>query len=286
MRWLSFLFWIGAAFAQNQLSICAVFKNEAPFLREWIEFHKMQGVEHFFLYNNQSEDAFQEVLHPYLERGEATLIDWDFSYRPVGIEWVKIQRAAYMDAIEKFKDGSIWMAFLDIDEFLFCPSGESLPSFLSCYEEFGGVCVNWLLFGTSDIQEIAPGSLLIETLTRCSPYNYPLNFRVKSIVRPARVIGCYQAHCFQYSEPFFAVNSARMPMSDRLNGPSICHDQIRINHYWTRTERYFHEQKIQSRKMRRDWDTEDVLRERATEINVSSDFAIQQFIPELKKRLL
>ena len=30
-----------------QVSICAIFKNEAKYLKEWIEFHKIIGVEHF-----------------------------------------------------------------------------------------------------------------------------------------------------------------------------------------------------------------------------------------------
>jgi len=39
------------------LSICAIFKDEAPYLPEWIEFHRLVGVERFFLYDNGSGDA-------------------------------------------------------------------------------------------------------------------------------------------------------------------------------------------------------------------------------------
>lgn len=291
MKWFFvwYLFcWAETLFAQYSLSLCAIFKNEAPFLREWIEFHKMQGVEHFFLYNNQSEDGFQEALRPYLERQEVTLVDWPFSYtQAIGSEWIKIQKSAYMNAIQTFGPISEWIGFIDIDEFLFCPTGESLPSFLSRYENFGGIFVNWLMFGTSTIEELQPGSLIIENLTQCALADHPLHFRVKVIVKPNRVIGCYQPHCFQYQDPFFAVNCNHMPMGrSRLNGPSICHDTIRINHYWTRTERYFREHKILSRKMRRDHDTEEILQQRAAGFNKTSDYAIQQFVQELKKRLV
>lgn len=34
------------------LPICAIFKEEAPYLPEWIEFHRLMGVERFFLYDN------------------------------------------------------------------------------------------------------------------------------------------------------------------------------------------------------------------------------------------
>ena len=37
-------------------SICAIFKDEARFLREWLEYHRLIGIEHFYLYNNFSTD--------------------------------------------------------------------------------------------------------------------------------------------------------------------------------------------------------------------------------------
>ena len=46
----------------SYLSICAVYRDEAPYLREWVEFHRLVGVERFFLYNNDSVDEHREVL--------------------------------------------------------------------------------------------------------------------------------------------------------------------------------------------------------------------------------
>lgn len=275
-------------FSQYPLSICAIFRNEAPFLKEWIEFHKIQGVQHFFLYNHDSEDRFEEVLAPYILRGEVTLVDWSYSYTPgTGREWVNIQTNAYMDAIEKHREDSKWIAFIDIDEFLFCPTGESLVSFLSRYEEYGGVCVNWLVFGTSHLEDIPEGDPMIEWLTMCSLPTYKLSKRVKHIVRPDRVVGCFTAHAFQYQRPFFAVNNDYLPqdLAQKINGPSICHDEIRINHYWTRTERYFRECKAVSRQHRRAKDTEEKSRAKAAELSAVIDLAIQQFVPLLKERL-
>jgi len=36
---------------KRYLSICAIRKNEAPYLVEWIEFHQIVGVERFYLYD-------------------------------------------------------------------------------------------------------------------------------------------------------------------------------------------------------------------------------------------
>jgi hypothetical protein len=33
----------------SYLSICAMYRNEAPYLREWVAFHRLMGVERFYL---------------------------------------------------------------------------------------------------------------------------------------------------------------------------------------------------------------------------------------------
>lgn len=58
------------------VSFCLIFKNEAPFLKEWLDFHLTVGVDHFYLYNNNSDDNFREILEPYIGLGIVTLIEW------------------------------------------------------------------------------------------------------------------------------------------------------------------------------------------------------------------
>ena len=59
-----------------RVSLCLIFKNEAPFLKEWLDYHLTVGVEHFYLYNNSSDDDFKRVLEPYIKKGTVALIDW------------------------------------------------------------------------------------------------------------------------------------------------------------------------------------------------------------------
>ena len=60
------------------LSICASFRNEAPYLREWIEFHRMMGVDRFYLYDNRSEDGWKAVLQPFIDMGIVEVTYWKF----------------------------------------------------------------------------------------------------------------------------------------------------------------------------------------------------------------
>ena len=59
-----------------KFSICSIFKNEALFLKEFIEYHLLIGFEHFYFYNNNSEDNYLDVLKPYMDAGIVTLIEW------------------------------------------------------------------------------------------------------------------------------------------------------------------------------------------------------------------
>src|SRR3984957_13412863 len=61
---------------KHQLSICAIFKDEACFLKEWIEYHRLVGVDHFYLYNNESSDDFLKILQPYVHEGIVSLTNW------------------------------------------------------------------------------------------------------------------------------------------------------------------------------------------------------------------
>lgn len=58
-------------------------------------------------------------------------------------------------------------------------------------------------------------------------------------------------------------------------------DKIRINHYWTRDERFFKNVKIPRRQKWQD----NNFTERANNINKEVDKAIFKYIPQLKKAL-
>ena len=92
------------------LAITAIFKDEAPYLKEWLDYHLLAGVEHFYVYNNNSSDDYEKVLAPYVEKNLVTLTDFPGKM---------MQMPAYEDAIEKYRFDCRYMAFIDIDEFVY-----------------------------------------------------------------------------------------------------------------------------------------------------------------------
>lgn len=269
--------------ARQEMAICTIFQNEGPWLKEWIEFHRLQGVTHFYLYNNNSTDNYLTVLQPYINQNVVTLVEWPYTYDEGDhAHWIQIQTGAYRNCIKKWGKEIDWLAVIDSDEFLFCAEGEKLPDFLKNYHQFGGLVVNWAKFGTSDVEEIPPGTLMIEVLTRCLKDFNPDNHIVKTIVQPKYVTGCISPHWFQYVKGRHAVNSAKEPIEGKFT-PKVRLNTIRINHYWTRSKKYLFEEKIPSRQKRRDAWTTDRILEMCNQFNSTEDKAILQYVQPLRK---
>ena len=222
---------------QYELAICAIFQNEERFLKEWIEFHKLVGVQHFFLYNNNSTDNYLEVLKPYVARGEIDLYDWKLSNKRLDA-----QIAAYNDSLNRNKGMVKWIAFLDLDEYLYPIKVDNLINVLNEYDECAEISVNWFMFGTSDVEKIPDNGLMIEYLTKCDPKG---NKHIKSIVRPERLLKFtnHNPHFAPCKPGYNQINPDHKHFSGPYS-PYISSDIVRINHYWTRDKEWLTKIKI------------------------------------------
>ena len=143
------------------VSVCAIFKNEAPYLREWIEFNHLIGIEHFYMYNNNSEDDYLSILQPYIEKGLITLVQWPHN---------QMQMESYKDCIEKFASETKWLGFIDIDEFIVPKSTDNIYDFLKPFErKAGSVNIYWRLYGTSGLMDRDLNGLVSEDFKVCWP---------------------------------------------------------------------------------------------------------------------
>ena len=227
------------------LSICCIFQDDSNYLPEWIEFHYYQGVDHFYLFNNLSHDDYIGNLQPYINQGIVDLIEWPIEATS-GDHWNLIQCHAYMHCLQKYKHESKWIACLDTDEFLFSPIGENLKHLLKRYEGFAGVCANWVVFGTSNVEKILPHEKVLGKLVMRCPINDPINKHVKSIVKPKHVLACTCPHNFIYKENYHAVTENK----DYIDGPFseyVSVNLLRINHYWSRDLYFFYNHKLPQR---------------------------------------
>jgi hypothetical protein len=217
------------------LAICSAYRNDATYLREWIEFHRLVGVERFILYDNGSSDEHREVLAPYLESEAVVVHDWpipvvDDTGRPSGTI------RAFDHCLDRHRGDARWIAFLDVDEFLFAPGGGPVSDLLAEYEEAAGVCVHRAEFGTSGHKQRPDGLVLENYLHRVrQPPDSRGHF--KSIVDPARVARCASVHHFVYNDGQ-AVDENKSPVVTgiRPERTFLSFSRLRINHYRTKSE--------------------------------------------------
>ncbi len=265
---------------EYQVAICSFFKNEAPYLKEWIDFHRAVGVEHFFLYNHESTDSPLDVLQPYIDAGIVEVTNWKTK------SWRFGQVDAFDACLAKTRKSVKWLALLDCDEFLFPLQANSLQEFLVDYENFGGVAVNWQMYGTSFIKEIPSGETFLDKLILKAPRFYSENHYIKSIVRPERVSRNRGPHCFYYLNGFFAVDTNKRKV-DGMRNALVPIDKIRINHYWTRDEKYAYTAKLERR---RQWDSlsrqkmKTKIDKFLSEANKEEDTSIFRFFPLMQSQ--
>jgi hypothetical protein len=201
----------------NEFAVCAIFRDEAPFLDEWISFHVGVGAAHFYLYNNFSTDNFRQVLEPWIARGIVTLIEWP---RPVG------QISSYKDCIKRARRTYRWVAFIDIDEFLFSPQATDIRDILRHYRDLPGIEI-WQTYFGSGGHDARPELPVTEAYLKRASLSHTT---VKTIANP-RMVYKVGVHQFKYWLGNALDPSRRVVVS----GLEPTLDALRINHYWSRS---------------------------------------------------
>ncbi len=236
-----FIFAFNIAYSyEYELALCAIFRDDAPYLKEWIDFHLKQGVEHFFLYDNFSIDNPNEVLNFYIKKNIVEIIPWNISHNDHD-DWLVVQNSAYMDCINKHRKTIKWLACLDTDEFLFCTDGKNLKKFLKNYNNYQILLVDWQLYGTSGYE--AKDNKIIEHLFLKAPEDYCV--WTKAIVKPLYIKTCHFSHYFFCEDQRLCVDENFKPISVfecSQKKPTI--SKIRINHYFCRDKLFFENVKM------------------------------------------
>ncbi|MBA2729051.1 MAG: glycosyltransferase family 92 protein [Parachlamydiaceae bacterium] len=268
-----------------KLSVCAVFQNESFFLHEWIEFHKLMGVKHFYLYNNLSTDNYMEILEPYIDSKEVTLVEWPIETHNQKEYIQLLQLPVYNHALEIAKHEAEWIAFIDLDEFLFPMQHLNLIDLLKDYKSYAGLAVNWQLYGTSWWERLPDDGLITEHLILKAPTFHASNQLIKMLVQPSYVKTIENPHYFNFYTGYYSVDSAGRILPYDVEGQPVNVDIVRINHYWCGTLEWLMTEKIPRRKK---WGfniPEDLIISILNTYNQVHDDSIYRFIPKLREAM-
>ena len=260
---------------KNYISIAAISKNEGPYIKEWIEYHKLVGVDRIYFYDNESQDNTKEVLKPYIEDGTVV-----YHY----VEGKCMQIPVYIDAICRYKNNTKWLGIIDLDEFIVPVEKDNLKDFLKDYEKYPGIAINWIMFDSNGYEKHPEGKLIIEAYTRVHK-NYRSGNHIKSIVNPKKVICPFTPHACKYKNFQYAVNEnyEKIDKYPTYFSKKYTDSKIRINHYYSKSAEDY------ERKVSRGFADQTTKREAVYAwVNFSettNDYAIQKYVPKLRKQM-
>lgn len=128
------------------LSVCLCIKDEAKYMPDFIQHYLMQGVDHFYIVNNNSNDNIQELCNEPQYKNIVSLIT---DNRNMGIlqnnssahgHKMLLDEHFYPIIIRETK----WAILVDADEFMFGKNGHIIKTYLSeVPDHIGTIYVMW-----------------------------------------------------------------------------------------------------------------------------------------------
>lgn len=269
------------------ISIVSIFWNESKYLKEWIEFHLLIGVDKFYLVNNNSTDNYLDVLSGYINSGVVVLSNITTNIHnndpsrsnEVSLvnDWVKELNRIALTCNED------WVIHVSTDEFIYPVNENNLKDVLKTTpNNVGEISVNWSMFGNNNI-ELKDDELLIDKIRIGSYDNNISNLHVKPIMRQKAIQYIPSVHFSSLKKGFiktdtkYDVNNFKHPYATK----KWIGDQILVNHYRYRDLSYTKE-KV---KMYRLWGRDITVESVSKQYNDVYNERIVKYIPELKKRL-
>lgn len=218
--------------------------NEAPYLLEWIAFHLVQGFEHFYIGDHDSDDGTTALLESLQTLGYVTRL-----FHP-RLEQANAQTRIYTEIVQLARRSADLVAFIDADEYLVPTDPGDRAASVVCEllssPANAAIGFNWRMFGSAGRIEPGEGALIQRFLT-CNAPDAKINRHIKSAVKP-ECVATIAAHRATLLPGARYVNAAGEPRAyDKTSGfareiPAI-DGRVRIHHYVIKSYREFIERK-------------------------------------------
>lgn len=192
------------------LSLC-LFTNEPEYVPEWLDWHRMIGVDHFFIYDN--------LGCGYPASPDVTVESF------VGLH---SQLAAYDHCLMRYGSSTQWLGFIDIDEFIVPKS--PLKQLLKYRHNSSALAMSWKMFGNSGWIKKPPGGV-VESYTAWAKITEARH--VKCLVQPEYTLNVINPHQFSLTYTGCHSFSGTKVAGAYLSEPE--YDIIQLNHYWTKS---------------------------------------------------
>jgi len=207
------------------LSLCAIIKDERN-LEEFIIYNWILGIEHFYIYDNESSIPIKDRLNKSFYQNMCTIIDFPGKCRQI---------EAYNNFLNTYKNDTEWVIIVDGDEYI-CPKNHfSLRDFLDEYSDAHAIGINWVMFGTSFHEKKQDGYLV----DKYRYYESPQNQHIKTICKPL-----YTKSICIHNVELYNPSKYIDPKKNIIKGPfnnNFTTDIIQINHYCGKSVEELHD---------------------------------------------
>lgn len=214
------------------LSIISIFKNEGHIINEWIEHHILEGVEHFYLIDNGSQDNYV-IEDKYLSK--ITLIFDDTKYAQI-----KLLNKHFLELTKK---ESIWVISIDLDEFMYSRReyntiSEYLKNIKPSISQIG---VPWKMFGSSGYI-YQPSNVIKHFIYRS---NESKMVAIKTIVKTEDLIS-YEVHSHKTYDDTILLNTNILKRRTvyMITESFLDKSFIHLNHYPIQSFEFFRKIKM------------------------------------------
>lgn len=229
--------------------IVGCMKNEAPYILEWVAFHRQIGVDNFLIYTNDCTDGTDEILARLQELGiveHRSNDDWKGNSPQ--------QHALNKAMREPIVRNSDWLIHIDVDEFINVRVGNgTLNDFLERVPDATNVAMTWRMFGHNGVTRFED-RLVIDQFDQAAPKYCPkphTNWGFKTMTRNSGNYSKLSCHRPNKLDPAAAkrvqwVNGSGAPMKPtyhekgwRSDFATIGYDMLQLNHYALRSAESF-----------------------------------------------
>lgn len=221
---------------------CSMVRNEALYISEWLAFHMATGVDHFIIFDHESEDNLTTILQPWILLGWVTLVPWPTKTN-------QAQPLAMKACTQDYQSETDWLIFFDTDEFLRrndSATREGRPAKLGDWldanfdeKQVGGVALPRFGSNSNGYEHRPPSNLtVLEAYT--DRHDMDSSFYVpKMIFRPAYVqLSSVAIHHQEYEQGRKLIDSSGAPYSPEPNSTYLKAKggfELLLHHYWSKS---------------------------------------------------
>ena len=134
------------SYNNSNVAICSIAKQENLYIKEFVEYYRNLGIKKIFLYDNNElkGENFKEVLSNHIYKDFIEIKNYRGMISP--------QKKAYTDCYINNNNKFDWIAFYDIDEFLYLENYSNINDFLSLpkFKKCSSILINWKYYGDNN----------------------------------------------------------------------------------------------------------------------------------------